>query len=61
MILAMFVAAETASGFPPVQTEATQQAARAEHKTGYLMTGGVQSIRIPLAPSVKAPTGVVLL
>jgi hypothetical protein len=51
------IVAETANGFPPVAIEAQALAARAAHRTGYLITGGVQSIIIPLQAFMHASVG----
>ena len=49
------------SGLPPVATLARQHPAKAAHKAGYLIIGGVQSITIPFAAVITAPDGVVQL
>lgn len=53
--------ADTTLGLPPVVKLATQHAANAVHKAGYLMIGGVQSITIPLTAQVIAWLGLVAL
>lgn len=40
---------------------ATVQPRAAAHKAGYLITGGVQSMMIPLHPCTTAPAGVLAL
>ena len=38
----------------PVTHAAPPQAIALVHRSGYLLTGGVQSIRIPLTPATRA-------
>lgn len=53
--------APTAKLGSPVIHAAPPQATAAAHNSGYLITGGVQSITIPLTPATKALVGLVAL
>ena len=53
--------APTAKLGSPVRQAAPPQTIAPAHRSGYLITGGVQSITIPLAPAIRALVGLVAL
>lgn len=53
--------APTAKLGSPVRHAAPPQAITPAHRSEYLITGGVQSITIPLTPATKALVGLIAL